>query len=225
LGYGVRYKNAGANLNVYRTQWKDKSFDKRVQIPDGSEVYANILGVNALHMGVEVEGWINPVRGLRLTGSVGIGDWTWQNNLIDVPIYDGSTLVETVDLYIKGLKVGDAAQTTAAVGASYELFSGFQVMGDFNYCDNLYASFDALSRGDSEDEGRQALEMPDFGLFDFGFLYRFEIGTLDAMLNARVQNAFDTEYIPDALDAETMDDALVYYGFGRTWVMGVKIMF
>ena len=98
-------------------------------------------------------------------------------------------------------------------------------MGDFNYCANLYASFDALSRGEAEDEGRQALEMPDFGLFDFGFLYKFPIGGLKAMLNARVQNAFDTEYIPDALDAETMEEALVYYGFGRTWVIGIKFMF
>ncbi|MFC2123687.1 TonB-dependent receptor [Bacteroidota bacterium] len=225
LGYGIRYGNAGLSVNIYRTQWKDKAFTTRVQVPSGDEIYANILGVNAMHQGVELEGWYNPIRGLRFTGSFSMGDWIWQNNLIDVPIYDGSTLVETVDLYIKGLKVGDAAQTTAALGLEYELFPGFKLLGDFNYCDNLYARFDVLSRGDAEDEGKQALEMPEFGLFDFGFLYKFPVGNLDAVLNARLQNAFDTEYIPDALDADRIEDALVYYGFGRTWVMGVKFMF
>ena len=225
LGYGLRYKNAGLNVNLYRTQWRDKAFETRVQVPSGEEIYANILGVNAMHMGFELEGWYVPLRGLRFTGSFSMGDWTWQNNLTDVGIYDGSTLVETINLYIKGLKVGDAAQTTAAAGVEYELFSGFRLLGDFNYCANLYADFDVLSRGEEDDEGVQALEMPDFGLFDFGFLYNFPIGNLDAVLNGRLMNAFDTHYVADALDADTMQEALVYYGYGRTWMMGIKFKF
>ncbi len=69
LGYGIRYRNAGVNFNVYRTNWVDKAFSTRIQVPSGEEIYANILGVNALHQGFEVEGWYNLVKGLRLTCS------------------------------------------------------------------------------------------------------------------------------------------------------------
>ena len=158
-----------------------------------------------------------------------IGDWQWQNNLKDIIISDGREggEEETVDLYIKGLKIGDAAQTTAAVGVDYELFKGFLLMGDFTYAADLYAYFDVLGRGTAEDEGVQPWKMPDFGLFDFGMAYSFPIAGFDASVYGRINNAFDTEYVSDAADGQNHDaaSAIVFYGFGRTWSIGLKLRF
>ena len=66
---------------------------------------------------------------------------------------------------------------------------------------------------------------PAFGLFDFGFRYGFKMGGLDASFNGRMNNAFDTEYVPDALDANSLSTARVYMGFGRTWTMGLRVKF
>jgi outer membrane receptor for ferrienterochelin and colicin len=157
-----------------------------------------------------------------------LGNWEWQNDLVDVPIFDGNTKVDSVNLYIAGVKVGDAAQTTAAAGLDYELFNGFFLSGDFTYADNLYAQFDPLGKNEAPapgEENDQALKMPAFGLFDFGFLYKFSLGSLNASLNGRLNNAFDTQYVPDALDAATLQESRVYMGFGRTWTMSLRLNF
>lgn len=232
-GYGIRYSNGGVSFNAYHTNWKDKTFTTRVQVPSGDEVTANILGVEALHQGAEVEAYYNPTPKLRMRGSLSLGDWRWKNDLIDQQIVIDNVVVDSVDLYIKDVKVGDAAQTTAAIGLDYELFENFSLSGDFNYVDHLYARFDPLQRGDAPASGEtnhQALLLPAFGLFDFGFRYGFTMGTLNASITGRVNNAFDTEYVPDALDVdvpggETLADARVYMGFGRTWTMGLRIKF
>ena len=116
LGYGIRYSKGFININAYSTQWKDKSFTKRLVAQDGGEYYANILGVNALHSGFEIELSYEPLPGLSIRGMGSFGEWQWQNNLTDINVTDGGTVIGTVDLYVKGLKVGDAAQTTAALG-------------------------------------------------------------------------------------------------------------
>ena len=227
-GYGMRYGSFGLNLNGYYTNWKDKTFQRRVDNQDGDELTVSILGVDALHMGAELEAYYNPMAKLRIRGSVSLGNWEWQNDLVDVPIFDGTTKVDSVNLYIAGVKVGDAAQTTAALGLDYELFDGFSLSGDFTYADNLYAQFDPLGKNEAPAPGEgndQALKLPAFGLFDFGFLYSFNIGNLNASLNVRINNAFDTQYVPDALDAASLDEAKVYMGFGRTWTMSLRVKF
>ena len=232
-GYGIRYSKGGVNFNAYYTNWRDKTFTRRVDGQDGTEFSANILGVNALHQGLEVEVYYNPLPKLRLRGSASMQNNIWQNDLVDIPIFDGSTAVDTVNVYIKDLKVGDAAQTTAALGVDYELFEGFSLSGDFNYADNLYAQFDPLSKGDAPAPGEsnaQALKLPAYGLFDFGFRYSFKMGNMNASLNGRMNNAFDTQYVPDAFDVktnegQTLQDASVYMGFGRTWTMSLRLKF
>lgn len=228
LGYGLRYRNFGLSFNAYNTNWRDKTFQRRIDAQNGTELSVSVLGVNALHQGAEVELWYNPMNTLKIRGSLSLGNWVWQNDLVDVPIFDGNVIVETVNLYIAGVKVGDAAQTTAAIGLDYEIFPRFSINGDFTYADKLYASFDPLNRDDAPEPGEenaQALLLPSFGLFDFGFRYGFNIGNLDASLIGRINNAFDTEYIPDAFDAATLQEANVYMGFGRTWTMSLRVKF
>ena len=69
--------------------------------------------------------------------------------------------------------------------------------------------------------------MPDYGLLDVNAKFRFKIGDLDASLVGNVNNILDTEYIADALDGADhgASSALVYYGFGRTWSLSLKVNF
>jgi outer membrane receptor protein involved in Fe transport len=69
--------------------------------------------------------------------------------------------------------------------------------------------------------------MPDYGLFDFGVIYNFPIVNFDATIIGRINNAFDSEYISDASDGQDHDAAssFVYYGFGRTWSLGLTLRF
>ena len=122
IGYGIRSEKFAANFNIYRTQWNDRTFSRFFQNPDGTNNVANITGVNALHQGIEFDFEYRPTDNFRLTGMVSLGDWKWDNNIENVQIFDEEqNLIETVDLFIKDLKVGGPAQTTAALGMDWEL--------------------------------------------------------------------------------------------------------
>ncbi|UMB59704.1 TonB-dependent receptor [Lutibacter sp. A80] len=225
LGYGFRGANFAANLNIYRTEWQDRTLTRSFENPDGTFNSANILGVNALHQGIELDFTYRPSEKLSVIGMLSLGDWTWDNNVTDVQIFDEEqNLVDTVDLYIKGLKVAEAAQTTAALGLDYELMDKTNFTVDFNYFADLYAAYDPNDRGSV---GPQAWKAPDYSTFDMSIRHGFKIGDLDATLIGRMNNVFNTEYIADATDGSGSVDstALVWFGYGRTFNVSAKINF
>ncbi|WP_029038159.1 TonB-dependent receptor [Salinimicrobium xinjiangense] len=221
LGYGYRSTNFRADLNVYRTEWNDKTFVQRFQQPDGTTASANILGLNALHQGIELEFSYRPFERLTLTGMASLGDWTWKNDITGVDIYnEDQEIVRTINLYVADLKVGGSAQTTFAAGADLEVFEGTTLRADWNYYDDLYAQFDPETR--STRELGQSWELPEFGLFDVGLTHKFDLGDFEAMLIGNVNNVLDTDYI--AIARGGVNDG-VFYGFGRTFNVGAKIKF
>lgn len=228
LGYGFQSKNFAANVNAYNTNWRDKFFRRSIRQPDGNYYSANIQGVNALHQGLEGDFRWKAAQNLEITGMASLGNWIWQNDLENVPIFnENQEQIGEVDLYIADLKVGDAAQTSFALGLNYELFEGFKVGVDYTYYDNLYANYDPTGRGDIAKKGVQPWKVPAYGLFDTNVRYKFNLGEFDAVIYGNVTNLFNTEYISDADDGKNNDwrTAKVYYGIGRNWSTGLRIYF
>ena len=223
LGYGYRSEKLSANINVYHTTWKDRTEVARFQLQDESIAFANILGVNAVHQGVELDLKYKATDNLTVTGMASIGDWRWQNNVENVQIFnEANELVDTVDLIIEDLHVGDAAQTTFAIGTVYKFSPETTFTIDYNYFADLYAEFDPSDRGTV---GPEAWKVPSYGIFDTAIRHGFKFGSLDATLTARMNNVFDTEYIADAQDGGDAASSSVYYGFGRTFSVGMKLNF
>jgi outer membrane cobalamin receptor len=225
LGYGVRSEKFAANVNVYRTQWNDRTFTRSVRATEpGAEDYtANLLGVNALHQGIEFDFTYKPSNNLNFSGMVSLGDWKWDNNLEDVPVFnENQEEVTTLSLPIKGLKVSNAAQTTAALGMLYKFWDRTSITVDYNYFANLYARIDVLNYANATEAPTDSYKVPSYGTVDASLRHSFNFGTFDTTLTARVNNVLDTEYIADAIDAS---DPLVYFGFGRTFSLSAKIKF
>ncbi len=227
LGYGLKMGNFNANLNLYRTQWRDRTYTDFFVGADGEDLVANILGVNALHQGIEFDATWKPTSKLTITGMASIGDWVWQNDIENLGIFDGNTQVDEVDAFIGGLHVGDAAQTTAAAGLSYELMQDLRVSVDYNYYANLYADYNPTSRSDEGDRGVEAWKIPAFGTVDLNVAYDFDIAGLQAALYGNVYNLTNEKYVMDAQDGTDHDayTSRVYYGYGINWNLGVKIKF
>lgn len=226
LGYGYRSEKFAANVNLYSTKWEDRTLTRSFQQPDGTFASANILGVNALHNGIELDFTYKASDKLTFRGMASFGDWTWQDDLEDIQIFDEEqNLIQTVNIFIKDLHVGDAAQTTMALGLDFELMSKTRLIIDYNYFDNLYALYDPNDRG--TDDGPDAWKLPDYGTFDIILRHGFKFGDFDAAITARLFNAFDTEYIADALDGGDSDAAtsLVWFGNGRSFNIGVNLKF
>ncbi len=229
LGYGYQSKILSGNLNGYYTTWDDKT--RTISYTDnGVDKFANLTGINARHMGLELDFNSRPVRNLSLNGMLSLGDWKWMNDIVDVKFFDSNNnLVNTQSVYIRGVHVGDAAQITSALNVSYELIRGLKAGVDYNYYGKLYANFDPESRTSKPADGvnPDAWKIPDYNLFDFNLNYNFDLGNFKASLTGNVNNLFDVEYVSDARDGTTHSwtDALVYYGWGRSWIVSLKLRF
>ncbi len=225
LGYGYTSQKLTANLNLYRTEWNDRTYSDYFNVDDVT-YFANLLGVNALHQGIEFDFTYKASDNLDITGMLSLGDWRWVNDIENIQIYDEdqNPVGDPYSLYIKDIKVSDAAQTTAALGLDYEIIPKTHLTFDYYYFANLYADYNPLGR---TTEGPQPWKVPAYSLFDAGIRHGFYIGDFETTLFARVNNVFDTEYVADALNGTNNNaaTALVWYGFGRTFNLSLKINF
>ena len=239
VGYGFKSRLFSGNLNIYRTKWIDKTIV--VTSTANREIqYANLEGVNALHQGVEFDFTSKPFKDLEINGMISLGDWTWDSNAtgylytqtgqpsdaMGLPTELLGPNHTKIDVNLKGIHVGNSAQTTAAIGANYQILKGFRIGLDGNYFGRNYSSF-KINSGIGANTNLQPWMIPDAVTFDFMANYRFSIGNYDASLVGNIDNLFDAEYISDAYDGSDHDakSAQVFYGFGRTWSVSLKIKF
>ncbi len=241
IGYGFRSSKFRANVNLYSTRWADRFENVQSTFnfgePDEVRGTANLLGITQVHTGIEFDGRFQASNKLAFNGMLSIGNWEYKDDVAATffdndqsPIViDGVEQAQTLEL--DGVKVGDAAQFTAFLGADYGILDNLSVDAGYRFADNLYAQFDATDIGP---EG--SLKLPSFGLVDAGLSYGLALG--DSSLNFRlnVNNVFDTTYIAesdtnDFVEAgdETYDGInvsnRVFFGFGRTWNLSARFNF
>ncbi len=242
LGYGYRSHYLTANVNVYRTQWKDKTMVKLIDSSNPEAGSLTLGGVNALHQGVELELKARPIENLELTAMAFIGDWKWQGtaggyaynangNAVDSKgnvVEPGSADHAFTKLNIDKIHVGNSAQTGIALGGNYQLVSGVRVGLDYNFYGRNYADYDmTIQSVGKENSFTQPWRIPVSNVWDLNFSYKFKVSTMNATFNANIDNLFDAIYIADAKDGGDgkYTSAVVYYGFGRTWNCGLKVYF
>ncbi|MEG2310341.1 MAG: TonB-dependent receptor, partial [Chryseobacterium sp.] len=91
IGYGFRSPKLSANVNLYRTEWKDRWLRRGSQIFDIADPaapggiaqvngYSEISGITQLHMGVEVDAVYKPFHFLEFQGMLSYGDYQYKGN-------------------------------------------------------------------------------------------------------------------------------------------------
>jgi outer membrane receptor for ferric coprogen and ferric-rhodotorulic acid len=248
-GYGFRSKFFNASVNLYNTTWNDRylkgnALNASATIPANS-TYTEFVGLNEVHSGFEFEGSSNITERLKITGMFSYGIWEYKGNAT-VNAYNQADNTPVVGytaatVYMDKVKVGDAAQLTASLGASYEVLTRVTIDANYNFNDKLYAGLNPVNF--------TSLELPSYGLMDAGFSYKMLTGkNKDKSLNFRlnVNNVFNEIYIAEARTNTFADDNLpvasgqpagskgtyasngmlydgvanvntVFFGFGRTW--------
>lgn len=241
LGYGFRSKMFAANLNLYFTQWNDKSMIRSIDSTDPERGTINMAGVNALHQGIELDFNFRPIRNLEITGMLSLGDWEWKNNATGY-LYnrDGQAVnsrgdqVELmgpdhtfVTLNLDGIKVGNSAQTSTNIGVNYKFLDGFKFGLDYTYHARNYSNFNVIINNWGVNKFEQPWMIPAAGVFDLFANYQFKIGEHRATVFGNVSNLLNVSYIADGQTGgtNTWETAQVYYGFGRVWSMGLKVSF
>lgn len=233
IGYGYRNEWMALNVNAYRTNWQDKAEQFSGNDVDGNIIFANILGIDALHQGIELDARFRPVKNLEINVMGSFGDWKWDNQTVGVLQDQDQNVLREDTFYLDGLYVGNSAQTTAVIGASYRFPIGLSIDATWSYYGRLYADFSVTDRTSADLQSVQPFQLPNYDLVDAGMTYRFKVFGQDATVRANVNNLFDRNFVleafdntdPDLTDQEKLEDSRVWFGFGRTWNLGLTVHF
>jgi outer membrane receptor protein involved in Fe transport len=200
LGYGFRSSVINANVNLYSTSWSDRFLERGWQLPSGESGTAQVNNIAEVHNGIELEVFGEIARGLQLDFMFSAGDWEYKEDVEASVLDDDQQEVGTATLYLKDVKVGDAAQLTTRIGLTYEIVQGLRIYASYYYADNLYAQFNVGGFDDPtvppED---RVLKLPDYNLVDLGLYYAFKVGSTDWMFKLNVNNVTDTKYWSESL--------------------------
>lgn len=252
LGYGYRSSWLTANLNAYFTRWMDKTMTSGGDITNANKEVIdrysiNMQGVDARHMGIELDLIANPTRWLDINGMFSLGDWQWDSNatgyyynslgqpLKDIKNGEIASGIQAPDhaksvVNLKGVKVGGSAQLTAALGAQVH-FSGFRGGLTYTWYARNYSDYDldgSMLSPDGNVTVTQPWKIPSGGQLDLNASYTFPLGKCKATLYGNIENVFNQRYIVDATDGGTgkWENAYeVFYAFGRTYSLRLKVAF
>ena len=264
-GYGFRASWLNANINGYRTDWKDRFLRTPQRVVRTSDKvvingYANIQGVEEIHQGLEFEANSRINNFVTINAMFSVANWHYKGNAVgsvfdetNQPINDAGEVVTNGQaaqrtLYLDKVKVGDAAQTTASLGFTLMPVKDFKFDAAYRYVNQLYAN---LNISDFATQGKSALELPSYGLFEVGASYKFRLPNAKQsfVVRANVFNLLNTYFIQNsytniqssdkvssAANAPTYDqsglvyhgvatDNQVFFGFGRTFSINVAYNF
>lgn len=254
IGYGFSNRVFALTLNAYYTKWIDRAIMRSGYMQATNDRYVlNLQGIDARHMGVELDFTYKPATWFELNGMLSMGNWEWVSNATGyyydsqgqpLAVVKGSldgTLASGIyapdhassTLNYKGIKVDGSPQTTGALGVTFKPFHGLRVGADWvfearNYTDQ-YLNTSDLSFTKPLDVA-QPWKMPWGHTTDLHASYRFNFGGLDATLSGSVNNLFDYNYIthgqsPLTTDGDWKNAQFVFYSFGRTYSMKLRLNF
>ncbi|MEI7486741.1 MAG: TonB-dependent receptor plug domain-containing protein [Chryseobacterium sp.] len=216
VGYGFRSAKFSANVNLYRTQWKDRWLRKTNQtftLPDNTTTtgYAEINGITEIHQGIEFDGTYKPTSFLEFNGMLSWGDYYYKGNATGTAFDDNNNPLtlsgtsNTSELFIDKVKVGGTSnnsipQMTASLGATIKPAKDLSIYGTWRYVGKLYSSIDIATFSNQSAQDRGVLQLPDFNLFDVGASYKLRLKNESQYftIGVNIYNLIDTTYISDA---------------------------
>ena len=229
LGYGYRSSIFRANLNAYMTKWDNRWLTRGFTI-DNVNGTANFAGIAQLHKGVELDLNVRPIRKVNLNAMVSIGDWKYTDNVTSTVFDDQQNKIGEATVYLKDVKVGDAAQFTWNVGADFEIVDGLKLDASYYSANNLYANFSPTDSAFLNPDNKGALKLPSYGLLDAGLGYTYKFTNRNSLgFRFNVNNILDETYIAEAMSNNPVTDKTtgtyngiddsnyVWFGTGRTW--------
>lgn len=236
---GVRFRDAGGkfgvNANYYLTDRRDRSFTRGVDLQNGDEGIINITGLDQIHSGVELETSFRANDWVRLdvAGSYNIWEYKSDVSAVYTPDLNNPGNQQNINLYVDGLKVGNAPQAQLAyvLGLTPTQNFNVQLVGTSFY--EHYSDFNPLDRDDANDRV-QPWKAPNYTVFNLHVNYTIDSILQGADLFLNMFNLLDETYIQDSVDNSSFngfdddhdaDDAEVFLGLPRRYNFGVRVNF
>jgi hypothetical protein len=230
-GYNYANKVFGVNFNAYATNWKNKPMPFGVQVPDPQDptefIRININGMDAVHLGGEIDIAYKINKKLSSEIMFSYGDWFWNSSeTVFIPQYD--SLEYTFDA--KGVHVGDAAQTAFSAAMRYEPIKNMYFRVQAQFFDRYYSDFDPFSLK-GVNARRESWRMPSYYLINLFAGYKVEFKNSALLFNGSITNLLNSVYIADARNNKNnfqefdAKSATVMFGQGFRFNVSIGLQF
>ncbi|PKP51785.1 MAG: hypothetical protein CVT92_11895 [Bacteroidetes bacterium HGW-Bacteroidetes-1] len=227
-GYAIRNQGSQLLFSAYYTFWNDVSFlsNEYIQLEHSNQTRAMVNGLSALHKGLELEYMIKLSPSLKLGGLISTGNWKWQKDVEANIFNDNDIVVDTVNVYAKGLYVGGQPQFQAGILLQAKFLKTGEVTFSLIHYDRHFAQFDPTGRQSSDDR-TQSFRLPSYTLANVNLNYPFMIIDQKVNLFITVNNLFDHHYIVKGEDGigHNLETFRGFWSFGRTFDMGIRWFF
>ena len=231
-GYGYTSSKLRFNVNVYKTTWEDRFLSDGVTV-GGVRGTANYYGIKQIHSGFEFDGEYDISPFVSVQGMLSVGNYEYGSDVV-ADVFDSQRVkVGTSKLFLDGVKVGDAAQTTSRLNLKVSPTDLFKFNISMFSANELFANFNPE---DFDTDGDMAMQLPSYELFDFGASYNLSIAGEKVYVRMNINNLMDTHYIaesstnimanpgdPTFLGVNTGNRA--FPGWGRSWNLGFTYRF
>ncbi|MAQ31994.1 MAG: hypothetical protein CMD26_04620 [Flavobacteriales bacterium] len=242
FGYGYRSKTFSLNFNTYFTAWYNKPTTDTRRIAGGEIVNITIIGMNALHRGMELDfGWkISDAIKYEFLSS--FGDWRWTSD--DATKYEflEQQLYNVSSINANGIHVGGSPQTQIGSSISYNYKINKNINGYLKlkgvYFDRLYAYYNvedlAGEAAVNEIEVSDVWRVPDYALFSLHMGNNIDFDNSSLHFKFNILNLFDNAYISaarnndsdfPAVDNDDAESASVFFGLGRKIITSIEYKF
>ncbi|MGB0427456.1 MAG: TonB-dependent receptor [Flavobacteriales bacterium] len=223
IGYHYGSEKISLNANGYYTVWNGKPV-RNIPNPAENENELILPGLDARHMGVELDGIYKFSDKLDLQATVSLGDWIWATNRATVyeeltENEDVLSLDEPVYISFNNIYVGDAPQSQFGLSLNFKPNKASYIRLKYRYNAKYYSDFNPEPKleGSIDADPVQPWKVPNFSLFDLSAGYNFDYKKHKINLSVNVFNLFDTYYISDATNnAEYQIDADLDPSFNNT---------
>jgi len=229
LGYGFKSPSFSANVNSYYTLWENKALDnppsqlEDPSDPDSDRIPINIAGIDAKHIGIELDFAYKPFRKWTFEGLASVGDWVW-NSSETVILNEGTTDEQEFEFDAKGVHVGDAAQLQFGGLVKFEPTKRTYLKLKATHFGKHYSEFSPESlQGDNN--GRDSWKLPNYTLWEFHGGCKVPLKKGSAGVRLSILNLLNATYLSDGTNNDPFADkqygdfdaksATVFFGQGR----------
>ncbi|RYE17695.1 MAG: hypothetical protein EOP51_23430 [Sphingobacteriales bacterium] len=231
IGYGIKTEGFGVSLNAYHTDYLDRS---TLYTNTETNETLNVPGLDARHVGIELDLAQSLTPELEMNAAISIGDWIWKSSTTFEKVEADGSSTSMVTIDPTGMHVGGSAQNQFMIGARYSPFKGFYVRPTFFYFTKHYIPFDPntmeVAQNSASRIPQDTYRLPsstntnlDLG---YSFMLHKDVG---AKINGSIINVMDQYYISDvfAVNPGTYDIGTmnVFYNRGRSYSVSFIIDF
>ncbi len=228
IGYRFGNPRFEAKINAYYTLWNNISLlsNEYIQLENNTQTRAMVNGLNAIHKGIEGEAKYTVSEHFQFGGLFSFGNYKWQNNVQAQLFNDNNVIVDTVNVFVKGLYVGGTAQQQFGLFTNFRLLRFFNFRAEWMYYNNLYANFDPASRSDPNDHS-QAFRIPSYNLLNLYLGIPFKIGNKSALLQVNGYNLLNSVHIVNGEDGahHDLETFRGFWSFGSSFDFMLRIQF